>query len=143
MSDSLQAAAARFALLKQLKEHHEAMVKTLNGEIEKQGQELYKLFTDGDAEISGLRVAGTLFKDGKARLITPTVVLNPSVTVEKKPVFFAWLRANGYAELIKEDVHFQTLKSWVAQMKDNNKPLPDKSILGIYTIETASVKRAP
>lgn len=47
------------------------------------------------------------------------------VLAADKPAFFEWLRANGAGEMIKEDVHSGTLKSWAKDRLENSAEIPD------------------
>jgi hypothetical protein len=129
----------RIALLKQMKEYHEAMSDMLGGEIYKISQTAYtEMASKGTDQI---RVSGSLFKDGQARIISPDVKFKTSVV--NPPMFFDYLRANEFGTLIKEKVNPKTLESWVNGQKENNMPLPTEDILKIFTLETVSVRRAP
>lgn len=131
--------AKRFALLKEQKEAHEHAADIIGAELEDLGLKLFGAFQT--ASLENLRVAGASFKDGKARIVTPTLKYAPSVKDEK--AFFAWLRSTDNGALIKETVHPSALSSFVTKSKEGNKPLPSENILAVYTVETATVRRAP
>ena len=137
---NLEDKCARFALLKELQEHHESMVKILGGELEKIGNELFTDFADsGKAE--SLRIVGSLFKDGAARIIKPVLKYKPSIV--DQPLFFNWLIQHSHASLIKETVHPQTLISWTTKAIEERHELPDETMLKIFNVQTANVRRAP
>lgn len=48
-----------------------------------------------------------------------------SVLVEDKPKFFAWLKENGHEDILKEDVHHQTLNSWAKEILEAGSPVPE------------------
>ena len=64
-----------------------------------------------------------LIEDGSEKAIllghsfAPMVDIHPHVPMEAKEDFFAWLRDNDFGDLIKEDVHYQTLKAWVKERR--------------------------
>jgi len=129
----------KVALLKQMKEYHEAQADLAGSEISRISQLAYsEMALKGTDQI---RVTGSMFKDGQARIITPDVKYKTSLL--QPPVFFAYLRENNFGTLIKETVHPKTLESWVTGQKENNQPLPTEDILKIFTLETVSVRRAP
>jgi hypothetical protein len=53
------------------------------------------------------------------------------------------LRANNSASLIKETVHHKSLESFIEKQKEANLALPPPDVLTVFTIETASLRRAP
>jgi hypothetical protein len=129
----------RIALLKQMKEYHEAMADMLGGEIAKVSQTAYtEMASKGTDQI---RVSGSLFSDGQARIITPDIKYKTSIV--NQAMFFDYLRSNNFGTLIKETVHPKTLESWITGQKENNMPVPAEDVLKIFTLETVSVRRAP
>lgn len=140
MSSSLQEDAANLAILKELKSHHENIVKTINSEIIALGQRIWTQSLED--HVDQLRVSGDLFKDFTPRIVTPCIEYKPSVAAGQRPALILWLKEHKYESLVQETVHPKTLESFVKEQKDKNLPLPDTTILNIYTIETAKVTRA-
>lgn len=136
---SLDEISKRFALLKELREYHEKMAETLGSELAVLGPKLFQAFTDAHSD--QMRISGDIFKDGSARIVSPIIKYKPSVL--KEPEFFAWLRTENHESLIKETVHFKTLESFIEKQKEANQPLPPPDVLTVFTIETASLRRAP
>lgn len=138
--------ARQLALLKQAKEHHEAMTKKIGAEIQRIGNELYNEFIDDGVESYRLLASFNgeqLFMDGKDRLLRPEVKYKPSVPSEQLNAFHEWMRAEGFGDLIKESIHHATLTSWVDKRKQENKELPPEDLLKVFTLEGTKITRAP
>lgn len=134
--------ARRFALLKALKSHHEATAKKIGAMLSLLGAELYNEFVDDGLDAFQLTasVNGKLiFPDGKTRTLKPSAKLKPSVNKTNLDRFHAWMRENGFKDLIKESIHDRTLEAWVNKRSDQNLPLPPKELMSVFTVETVSV----
>lgn len=136
---SLEENCSRLARLKELAEYHDNMSQLIGSEVAKLSQIIYNQCADSSTD--QIRVSGTVFKDGQARIIAPVLKYRPSV--HSQPELFTWLRATNNAEMIKETVHHATLESFVTAQKEANAPLPPEAILSVFTVETAKVRRAP
>ena len=140
MGNTLSDLGTRYALLKELQAHHEKMAKVLGGELAKIGEDLFREF--GDSQQASFRLIGEhRFNDNRDRIITPVVKYKP--TIISKPLFYQLLRTSGQSSLIKEVVAPGTLAKWVGELKRSNKPLPPEDVLRVFSIETATVRRAP
>jgi len=137
--------ARRFAILKALKAHHEATAKKLGAQINELGAELYDDFANDGIEsyqLAAVVNGRVLFADRRNRTLRPEAKLKPSVTTVNVERFHAWMRANGFGDLIKESIHPGTLESWVNKRTDENLPLPPKELMSVFTVETVKVTSA-
>lgn len=140
MGNALTELGTRFAMLKELKEHHEKMAKLISAELSKLGIDLFREFAD-TRQVS-FRLLGTgVFADGRDRIVKPETEY--SGTIVTPPEFFGYLRGEGHGSLVKENVHAATLKKWIKGQKKQNLPLPPETMLKVWTVETAKVTRAP
>jgi len=140
MNSELISLGKKFAMLKELKEHHEHVISLINIELQQLGIKIYEEMTDSDT--ISFRITGqNLFKDNQDRIISPDPKLKPTVVDEAK--LFDFLRKTGHSDLIKETVFYKTLESWITQQKKNNQELPDETILKVFMLKTAKVRRAP
>lgn len=140
MSNTLSEVATRLAVLKALKEHKTREIELLNKEMDTLGAKLFELF--GDAGLANVRIVGAdIFTDKQDRIVTPDS--SYKVSVVNPIAFFELLRAEGNGSLIKEQVHHTASEKWVKAKKEGNLPLPDESVLKVWTVESASVRRAP
>jgi hypothetical protein len=140
MGNTLTDLGTRFAMLKELRSHHEHMAEILGSELAKIGEELFKEFTN--SKQASFRLNGAaVFKDGRDRIVSPTVKYKGTI-VQPMP-FFELLRSTGQGSLIKTGVHDKVLTSWITEQKQKNMPLPSETILKIFNIESATVTRAP
>jgi hypothetical protein len=138
---SLSGLSRKMAMLKALKEHHERILKVINTDMMAVGKELYDTFID--EEVPEIRVPGKFFTDTQERIVKPDCKFKGTVVKAKQPEFFLYLRSHTFGALIKETVHPKTLEVWINKQKKANQPLPSEDLLKIFTIETASIKRAP
>lgn len=67
--------------------------------------------------------------------------LHAGVKSEDKPKLFKWLRENGLGDLIREDVHAQTLKAAVRERLEEGLPIPE--YITRHWETTATLTRAP
>lgn len=140
MSNDLAGVATRLAVLKALKEHKTREIELINKEMDTLGTKLFELF--GDAGLANIRITGAeVFTDNQDRIVSPDS--SYKVSVVSPPAFFEILRAEGNGSLIKESVHHTATEKWVKEKKESNQPLPEESILKVWTVEGASVRRAP
>lgn len=139
MGDLIAEKAKQFAILKQKREDLEAQDKILGNLISGLGKELFELFVKQN--VTSFRISGELFADGQDRIISPDVKYNG--TIEDETAFFTMLRSTGSGSLIKETVHHKTLESWIKNLKTKNQPLPPETMLRVFQIDSAKVRRAP
>lgn len=82
-----------------------------------------------------------LYKDGCPRIVKPDITYHPAVPKDNTEQFYDYLRETGNEDLIKPSVHYQTLKSWVTDLKKENKALPPVNLCRIFTIEGVSLRK--
>jgi hypothetical protein len=83
-------------------------------------------------------------RNGLTFYLLPKLYASP--VAERKQELFAWLKANGYGDLVQETVHYNTLKAWVKeQMKENYDELPEelKPLLNVYEETGVGIRKAP
>ena len=139
MPETLAQKALAFAILREQKEEYEHIITLLNTELTKMGEELFETFIAEN--IANFRINGRdIFKDGQDRVISPDVKFKG--TVANEGAFFEYLRTQGHGSMIREYVHPATLESWIKRQKEENSELPDDSILKIWSLSTAKIRRA-
>lgn len=67
------------------------------------------------------------------------IEIYPSIKVDDKPDFFAWLRKNKSGDIIKEDVHYKTLQSFVREQLSNPEGLKLPEIVNVAKIPTVTL----
>ena len=140
MGNNLSELGKKFALLKELRSHHEHMAELLGSELATLGAELFKEFVSSE-QISFRLDGSRLFRDGQDRIVRPLVKYKGTI-VQHQP-FFNLLKANEEESLIKIGVHDATLSSWITERKTKNLEMPNEAILKVFQITTAKVTRAP
>ena len=136
----------KFTILKLKKAQLEEQIKMINVELDKLGSKIFDQFADEGLEscrLSYSKGGVVIFKDERDRIITPDTSYKPSVPKEKTADFHKWLRDNERGDMIKESVHPTTLKAFVKNLREQNKPLPPKELLSVWEVPTAKVKLAP
>lgn len=136
---SMTEKSIRFALLKQRKEELEAMVGMIDKVLAEIGPAIFGDFADSGT--ASIRLEGKHFSDGQDRIVKP----NPKFkgTIKNEAAFFEFLRKCGNGALIKSSVHHTALEKLITEYKAQNKELPPKEVLDIFTVETVKVTRAP
>lgn len=120
--------------LKQVNKHLQTLEPTVHDELISSNCLNFKLI--GDPKRGW-------FTDGEPRILTPELEPKPNVVEENLQEFHKWLRANGHGALIKETVHYQTLKGWVIAQREANQPIPE--MVKVFDLKTVKVTkpRAP
>jgi hypothetical protein len=136
---SIEEDSKRIAVLREVREYHEAQSELIGGEIHRLSEKLFKQFIDSNTD--QVRISADCFKDGQARIITPDTKFKP--TVLDQAGLFAWLTAAGHGSLIKPTVHAKTLEAFINEQKEKNLPVPSEQIMKIFTVETVNCRRAP
>lgn len=129
--------ATRMALLKALKEQHEAAAKKIGAEMQELGVKIFNQMMDA-GEKSTI-ISGAIFADRKDRRIAPDLKYHG--TIVQVPIFYAFLKETQQDSMIKPTVHAKTLESWIKKQKINKATLPPDTILRVWTQETAKVTR--
>jgi hypothetical protein len=140
MGNVLSEIGLRYAMLKELKEHHETCAKAIGSELAMLGVTLFQEFASNDAAEYRL-IGERAFTDHRDRIIRPIVKYKG--TVVQQPIFYELLKSTGQQSLIKTAVAAGTLNKWIEEHKKKNKPLPDDKILKVWNVETIKVTRAP
>jgi len=130
--------AAKLAVLREMKAYHEGLAKRFGSEIAIVGEAVFERFMESNT--ANLRLSGSLFADTRARIVTPDLLYRPAV--KNVAALFQWCRATMHSHFIKETIHPKTLETFVNQSKKANLPLPDESILAVFNVKTAKVRRA-
>jgi hypothetical protein len=132
--------AQRFAILKAAKEQKEREVQLINTELSVLGAKLFELLADSG--VATLRLDGkNLFVDKQDRILSPDTAYKTSIV--DQPKFFGLLRTGDEGSLIKETIHPATLEKWIRGLVEMNKPFPDETVLKVWTVNGAKVRRAP
>jgi hypothetical protein len=90
-----------------------------------------------------MEAAGLVGPDGTGRFTLKSGAsvylrtdLYANVATSDKPALLAWLKANGFRDIVKEDVHPQTLRAFAREQTEAGTKLPPQ--LSVY-LETAAV----
>jgi hypothetical protein len=94
-------------------------------DLENQLEELKKGMDDFNTEFVELMEVNELKKFTIDKV--GTVYIEPDIypTVLDKPLFHKWLRANNFGDLIKEEVHYQTMKAFLKEQLESKNKLPE------------------
>lgn len=86
-----------------------------------------------------LHAAGLVTPDGRASLTLASGEklhlqsdLHVSVRKLDEPAFFTWLREQGEGALIKETVHYQTLRAWARERLSHGADVPEQVTVHTY-----------
>jgi len=102
--------------LREEKERSTAELKKLNEDIKEKNEQLVKRMVD--TELQKFSLDGTLFYLSTNTYITPIA--------DKKEVFYAVLKDEGYGDLIQPSIPAPTLKAFVGELfTDNDDELPE------------------
>ena len=121
----IKAMAIELAELMSSKEAHDDALKDVNKRI--------KGYHDRESDrwVPGLcdRIAKALEEIDATSMRIPGVgtvftKTDNKPSIENEEEFFDWLRANGRADIIKNNVHFQTLRGLINERLENFQPIP-------------------
>lgn len=122
----------RLRTLKNEKERAEAGLKAINSEIRKLAeQDIPTYMEENEIEKETVSGVGTVFLQTK---------VYANVKADDREAFFAWLRDNGNADLIKETVHPATLNAFAKEQLSEGKALPETLEARLYP--TATLRRS-
>ncbi|MFH1328119.1 MAG: hypothetical protein ABIH76_04665 [Candidatus Bathyarchaeota archaeon] len=113
VSPKLADFARRLRAYKDKKNKLKEELTNLNKEMDEFNTEFVELMEHGDITKFSVEKAGTC-----------TLVADIFPDVKDEPTFFGWLRDNGFKDLIKETVSFQTLKAFCKEQLENKNTLP-------------------
>lgn len=131
---SMFALADRLREMRDRKTEVEAELKWVNGEIERFNQLLVAEMVDQEVP--------RFDRDGKTFYIRSEIY--PSVDPERRDVLYEVIRENGFGDLIKETINFQTLAAFIKeQMRENNDQLPDwlEGLVNVFEKESVVLRR--
>ncbi len=123
--------AKKLRKLKDKKSKFEEEAKTLGKQIHAlEDREIPELMDENEIERLTIKGVGTLFTRSE---------LQVGLNVADQEEGFKFLRDNGAESLIKETVHYQTLKAWSKERLENGKKLPE--IFHAYAFRKAVIRR--
>mgnify|MGYP006976746802 CR=1 FL=1 len=109
------ALADQLVALRDRKKELEEQTKETNAEIERVERELVDLMRIH--ELQNFKRSGKMF--------IPTTKTFASPKAESKERVYAWLKENGYADLVKETVHAQSFSSLVNEWIEQDGEIPE------------------
>lgn len=126
--------ADRLQSLKERKKHLEDETKTVNAEIEETEAKLADLMIQ--EEMQNFTRNGQMFY-----LQTKTYA---SAVPERKSELFAWLKENGYGDLVYETVNANSLAAFVREQLEESDELPESlaELVNVYEKTTVAMKKA-
>ena len=133
MSDVFQL-ADQLAALKQRKRELEDELKEVNAKIGRVDQELSNLMLEEELQ-SFNRNGQTFYVNTKTFA---------SAIPDKKQELFAWLKENGYGDMITETVNHNTLSAFVREMLSETDQLPEglEELVNVYEKTTVGIRKA-
>jgi len=117
------------------KKNLEAKVKELNDQIEHTEQTLVGEMVN--MELQNFSRAGQMFY--------LSTKIYASAVADRKPELFSWLKANGYGDMVQEQVNAQTLAAWVReQLGEDQEELPEgvRELVNVYSKQTVGMRKA-
>lgn len=130
------ALADRLKALWDRKADLDEQIKAVNAEIEEVERALSEAMVAEEMQ--------NFTRNGLTFYLLPKLYVSP--VAERKQEFFAWLRANGFGDMIQETVNANTLRAWVKeQMEENNDELPEdlKPLLNVHEEIGVGIRKAP
>lgn len=128
---SMQELGKKLFFLKGKKDKLEDDLKKVNADItELATVQLAKVMEDGEIEKFTVKGRGTVY-------LKPELYVN--VLADDRTKLYAWLRANGHKDLVKDWVAPQTLKAFCNEQIEEGKPLPD--VVKATFIPTAKTRK--
>ena len=81
-------------------------------------------------------------RSGKTFYVTTKVFAN--AVPERKAQLFAWLKENGFGDMVQETVNSQTLAAWVREQLADSDQLPEGlgELINVYEKTTVGVRKA-
>jgi hypothetical protein len=133
MPSSVFELADELRVLKEQKKSLEAELKEINRNISEREAELAQhMITE---ELSSFQRGGRTFY-----LSTKTFI---SAAAGKKPRLVAWLKQSPHKELVREDIHAQTLSAWARELLEEDQlPAEIRDCLNIYEKQTIGIRKA-
>lgn len=110
------ALADQLVSLRDRKKQLEEQTKETNAEIERIERELVEQMRVN--ELQNFKRSGKLFYQSVKTYASPRA--------DAKERVYAWLKENGYADLVKETVHAQTFSSLVNEWIETDGAIPDE-----------------
>jgi hypothetical protein len=111
--------------------------------LAERGKELNKLEEETERQLFELMISEDLEKFTYAgRTFRPEVKTYASIKAEWKEEAFAWLKENGFGDLVKEQVNAQSLTSLYKEL-DESGELPEEfaQLLNVYQKQRIAVRR--
>jgi hypothetical protein len=113
VDDDLRAHAEKLKELTDTKKNLAELVKATNAAIESTSESMLAIMDSKEMTQVRFEGLGLFFVQGST-----------FPKVEGKEQFHEWLKANGQGDLIKEEVHSQTLRAFVKNLLEEGKALP-------------------
>lgn len=121
--------ADKLLALREEKDRLSELTKENNAEIERVEREMIEQMRVN--ELQNFKRNGKLFYQTAKTWASPQV--------EKKELVYAWLKENGYADLVKETVHAQTFSSFVNERIEEDGEVPEDLANMINLTEKVSI----
>lgn len=126
--------ADELAELKDRKKVLDDELKAINTRIAEVEEELAnKMLTE---EIQSFQ------RSGKTFYVTTKVFA--SAVPERKAKLFAWLKENGFGDMVTETVNANTLSAWVREQLEESESLPEglEELVNVYEKTTVGIRKA-
>lgn len=124
--------------LQKLKEHKKQLVaetKSVNAEIEEVETQLAGLMVDQEMQ--------NFTRNGQMFYLQTKIYA--SAVPERKSELFAWLKENGYGDLVYETVNANSLAAFVREQLEEADELPEglEELVNVHEKTTVGMRKAP
>ena len=127
----IRAKATELKMVKDTIDEKEEELKALKATRDKlELFDLPQLLENAEIESVKFEGIGTVYTQTKPKV---------SVLAQDKPAFFDWLEGNGHGDIIKRDVHYQTLNVWAKEILEQGLPTP--SMCSVHYETRAVIRR--
>lgn len=126
--------ADRYKELRDKKNELNSQLKSLNKELEQMERDLADMMVNEEMQ--------SFDRQGYKFYLSTRTYASPKA--ERKDELFAWLKTNGYGDLVKETVHAMTLASFVKEQLEETDELPADlaDLVNVYDKTGVNVRRA-
>ena len=134
-ADDIFSLADRLQDLKQQKSQLEDEIKAVNAEI-----------AETESKVAGLMLEEEMQNFTRNGLIFYlSTKIYASAVADRKEELFAWLKENGYGDLVYETVNANSLAAFIREQLEEVEELPEElaKLVNVYEKITVGMRRAP
>jgi len=134
-ADDIFSLADRLQGLKQQKSQLEDEIKAVNAEI-----------SETESKVAGLMLEEEMQNFTRNGLIFYlSTKIYASAVADRKEELFAWLKENGYGDLVYETVNANSLAAFIREQLEEVEELPEElaKLVNVYEKTTVGMRKAP